>query len=59
MPERKTNDPQYWRDRANETRVLADLIKDPESRFEMLKIAQGYDRLAICAEARSKDKISN
>jgi hypothetical protein len=40
---------QYWRDRAEEARVLAQLMANAAARDAMLRIAQGYDRLAARA----------
>jgi predicted secreted protein len=40
---------QYWRDRAEETRVLAERMGDADARETMLRIARGYDRLAARA----------
>jgi hypothetical protein len=39
-------DAQYWLDRAEETRLLADEMTYPDLRREMLKVAAGYRRLA-------------
>jgi hypothetical protein len=39
-----------WRMRAAETRALADEMKEIEPKAMMLKIADGYDRLAEWAE---------
>jgi hypothetical protein len=40
---------QYWRDRAEETRVLAERMGNADARDTMLRIARGYDRLAARA----------
>jgi hypothetical protein len=47
-------DPQHWRDRANESRALADKMADPESKRMMLGIAEEYEKLAQRAEIRAK-----
>jgi hypothetical protein len=40
------DDPKHWRLRAEEARVCAKLIGDPESRRAMLEIADQYERIA-------------
>jgi hypothetical protein len=42
--------PQYWRDRAEETRRVADLITDPDAKQKMLGVAESYEKLALGAE---------
>jgi hypothetical protein len=49
------NNPQHWRDRAEEARVNAEQMRDPESRRMMLEIADGYMRLAERAEQRLRE----
>jgi hypothetical protein len=49
------NNPQHWRDRAEEARVNAEQMSDPESRRMMLEIADGYVRLAERAEQRLRE----
>jgi hypothetical protein len=46
------DNPAHWRARAEESRVLADQMNDPESKRTMLGIADGYDRMAERAEER-------
>jgi hypothetical protein len=46
-------DPEHWRSRAEQARVVADSLKDPESKRSMLNIAEEYDLLAKRAEERS------
>jgi hypothetical protein len=46
------NDPKHWRDRAEEARVHAEQMRDPEACRMMLEIAAGYERLAKKAEQR-------
>ena len=38
--------PEHWEMRAEEAKAVAELLKDPASRIEMLRIAEGYGRLA-------------
>jgi hypothetical protein len=46
------NDPGYWRDRAEELRVLAEHLKEPGPREMILGCARDYDLLAERAEER-------
>lgn len=41
----------HWRARAEECKVLAKQMRDPESKSAMLQVAKGYERLAHHAEA--------
>jgi hypothetical protein len=53
MPQR-VNNPRYWRSYAEETRKIADQIKDPESKRLLMGVAKTYAELArraIAAEA--------
>jgi hypothetical protein len=47
------NDPEHWRERAEEARTRADQIGDPKSKNAMLRIANDYELLAERAEARA------
>jgi hypothetical protein len=47
------NDPEHWRDRAQEAHTRADQLDDPQSKSAMLRIAQDYELLAKRAEARA------
>jgi hypothetical protein len=40
------NDPAYWQQRAEETRVLSDQLDDPIAKQTMLEIALSYEQLA-------------
>jgi len=46
------NDPKHWRERAEEARVHAEQMADPEAKQTMLKIAEDYEKLAQRAEQR-------
>ena len=51
----------YWRLQAQEARLTAQRLEDPEAKAAMLKMADEYDRLAACnsaweAELRSAAK---
>ena len=45
-----------WRTLAAEARAAADEMTDPDAKRTLLKIAEGYERLARRAEARKKDQ---
>ena len=45
-----------WRTLAAEARAAADEMTDPESKRALLRIAEGYERLARRAEARKKSQ---
>ena len=47
-------DPQYWIERAKETRELAEQIDDPLAKRALLAIAQGYLIIARRAEERTR-----
>jgi hypothetical protein len=53
------NNPEHWRNRAEEARVNAEQISDPESKRMMLEIAEGYLRLAERAERRLQSEKSS
>jgi hypothetical protein len=46
------NDPEHWRRRAEAMRVLAEDMKDDESKATMLRIVADYEKLALRAEER-------
>jgi hypothetical protein len=46
------DDPVHWLARAEEARVIAEDMKDPESRRIMLGIADDYEKLALRARER-------
>jgi DNA-binding ferritin-like protein len=55
MSKRLLDDPQYWRDRAEEARTRADKMKDPETKHIMLRIAEGHERQAQLLEKKAGD----
>jgi hypothetical protein len=46
------NDPEYWRNRAEEARAIAVQMTDAHTKATMLAIAQDYEKLAKRAEQR-------
>jgi hypothetical protein len=53
------NNPAHWHLRAQEARLLAAALEDPEAKSATLKIADEYDRLAVRAAQRmAADKQS-
>jgi hypothetical protein len=46
MSQEPVNDPQYWRDRAEQARSRAEHTKDSRSKRALQGIADFYDRLA-------------
>jgi hypothetical protein len=53
------NEPDHWRARAEEARILANQMNDSESKDAMLRIAQDYERLAKRAEHRAAGRLPN
>jgi hypothetical protein len=51
------NEPQHWRDRAEEARVLANHLDDSEAKVAMLRIAEEYQHLARRAEDRALGRL--
>ena len=50
------NNPAHWQLRAEETRLLAAQLLDPESKATILKIAEEYQRLARRALTRMQEE---
>ena len=46
------DDPQYWRDRAEQVRALADQVSNQKARDAILRIAAEYELLADRAQER-------
>jgi hypothetical protein len=43
---------EYWVARANEARVQAEQTRDPDARRELLRIVEGYIRMAMLATGK-------
>ncbi|MBO0736957.1 MAG: hypothetical protein J2P48_10370 [Alphaproteobacteria bacterium] len=50
------DDAEHWWGRAEETRTIAELTSDQESRRIMFDIAEGYERLAERAAKRGASR---
>jgi phage-related baseplate assembly protein len=48
------DDPEHWRDRAEQVRALADQVTGQKAKIEILRIAAEYALLAKRAEERIK-----
>jgi hypothetical protein len=49
--ESRAEEPEHWHERAVEARKMAEHMHGPDARKTMLKIADGYDRVARLAVA--------
>jgi hypothetical protein len=47
------DDPEHWKERAEEARATAGYIRNPEAKSTMLRIADEYDMLPRLVEERS------
>jgi hypothetical protein len=50
------NDPEHWRQRAEESRVLAEQMNDERAKKIMLRITDDYVELAVRAAIRAIDE---
>ena len=48
------DDPEFWRSRAEEVRVIAEDLKDADAKTIMNRIADDYERLAKYAQQRRR-----
>lgn len=48
----KFGTPEYWQGRAEEARIMAAGMSDPDARRAMLLVAENYEKTAKRAEAR-------
>jgi hypothetical protein len=56
MPTDDADPAARWRELANDVRLAAEQMNDPEARRSLLMIANSYDRIAQRAEAKAKEK---
>jgi DNA-binding ferritin-like protein len=47
-----SDDPEYWRKRAEEARTLADQMSEARTKAIMLEIAASYEKIAKWADER-------
>ena len=50
------NDVEYWQERAEEARVMAEGFNDPKTKEIMLGIARSYDLIAASAASASSKR---
>jgi len=53
MDRNLADDPDYWRNRAEEARAVGMQMTDPHTQAVMFSIAQDYEKLAQRAELRA------
>ena len=58
MKQLPINDPEYWRERAEEARRIAEQLADAFSKQTMLEIAKSYDNLAVLTRTGAVSKPS-
>ena len=56
MRHRIIDNPNHWRERAEEARALAEQLNRPESKRTMLRIADAYERWAEHAQRRAEKR---
>lgn len=59
MPQNYADNPNLWRERAEEARVQAEQLSDPSLRQRMLSVAENYERMAFRAEERLAQERPN
>jgi hypothetical protein len=52
MKRQPINDPEYWCERANEARRMAEQLVDAFAKHTLLDIARSYDNLAALTKMR-------
>jgi DNA-binding ferritin-like protein len=59
VPESVVDSPEYWRNRAEEARTLAEQMRDPQTKALMLGVAESYEKIAKWAAGSAHEPSSN
>jgi hypothetical protein len=59
MANTSKDDPEHWRQLAQEARAAAERLDEPEAKRTMLEIAESYEELASIADRRKTAKSND